>query len=125
MPEIQTAGARVLVSDAEETIALIPRSDNQLCLFYYLANGDAGADCNTREIAETEGLSIFNRGWGIGVVPDGVDQVEFTLSDGSTVVVSVTNNVYHVPAEAVEGRVQHDGKTYSTTFLPRTPKAAG
>lgn len=125
-PEIQAEDARVIRRAVDETLVLVPRSDDQLCVERLRTDGTAGGGCVARGVAETAGIA-FTIGPNIGVVPDGVDRVDFTLRDGSHTTSPVDGNVYRVPAEATEGTLVLDGSTYSIAFIPRSalPKSSG
>lgn len=114
MPE----DARVLVDTPNLNVAIMPGRNGQLCFTYLLANGDGGANCNSIRIAETQGLSLYRPGWGIGVVPDSVKSVAVTLEDGTTANVPVTNNVYQAPIDGVQVHVRSAAGSFATPLLP-------
>jgi hypothetical protein len=109
IPELQVDATRVLRRDAVSTLAVIPRTDGQLCLAKMNASGSAGLDCTDPTIGNP---ALVNYGYAVGLVPDEVHEVTFHLASGQDATAEVHGNLYAAPPEAdsvsfaVGGRVQ-------------------
>jgi hypothetical protein len=58
-----------------------------------------GMCCNTSEVARTQGLVTWTSARVHGLVPDGVEEVVLTATDGTTKTVRVNDNVYGTEME--------------------------
>ncbi len=113
---IDVSGARILSDTAEGTVILLPTKSGQACFTYEEANGVVSGNCRPVADVARSGLWISGRGrshrwWGVGVMPDGVTSVDFTLRNGGTQSVPVVNNVYRAPPGGLSARVTIDGVT--------------
>jgi hypothetical protein len=90
------------------------------CL-YVARSGSEHLSCGT--IPGETALVTYNGS--IGVVPDSVKSVTFTMSDDSQQVVSVTNDVWQSPLEASKVTFTLDGTVHTIDLLPHSTLPAG
>jgi hypothetical protein len=118
--KIDPTGARVVSKTPTETVALVPRADGKLCLHIVRADGFAGGACPDTASATSDGVAAGPPGSQVGVVPDGVKQITFELTDGTTTTAAVRANVYHAPAEAISATFSLGGGQRRVNLTPKS-----
>jgi hypothetical protein len=117
--------ARVLDDQPDESVILVPRADDELCVVRLYSNGSAGGTCETNDVADSRGIISGSLGHTSGVVPDGVDHVDFTLSDGGHSSTPVTHNMFTAPPEAVIATYLVSGQLQTVVMIPASRAPAG
>lgn len=113
--DMDFARARIIYQDAKRAVAAVPtRADP--CLVTQLPDGSGGFTCSPS----------FSYGNSIGLVPDSVKSVSFTMTDGTTQEQDVTDNYWRSPSEATKVTYVVDGQTTSLELMPLSslPKGA-
>lgn len=114
-----------LLPEADAPPIVRSLSDEIVCLADRVnSHGAGGASCESAATAEQEGVQLVTGAKGSNdaayavLVPDGVDNVVFTDSNGSSQTVSVTNNVAAIEGSALASvhYVIPDGKSVTTKF---------
>lgn len=117
---LDPSSASVVREDERGRFLSLSGRDGQPCYVVELPDGSSGGGCGTRN----GGVVSAGTGAGIGIVPDSVKTVVFTLKDGRSVEGRVVNNVWTSPAEAtgirytVRGVVEQAELTPASQELP-------
>jgi hypothetical protein len=116
------AGARVVYSDAWRTVAAVP-SNAVPCLVSEYRDGSQSTSCGTTDDEMTAAVSYLGS---IGLVPDSVQNVTYTMTDGSQQIGGVKNNLWQAPSEAKEVTFTVGDKEESIGLMPASsmPKDA-
>jgi hypothetical protein len=113
--------ARLILQDKTRTVAAVPASKAP-CLFTRFADGSQTIGCG--HTADEQPTSVSYSG-AIGLVPDAVDSVTLTMTDGSTRVVRVENNVWKAPDDAAKAAYSVAGSVVQVELMPRSSIPAG
>lgn len=101
------AEARVVYRDDTKSVAAVPTSSDP-CLVSQYRDGSGGLTCSP----------TFTHGVSVGLVPDSVKSVTYAMTDGSTQVQEVTDNLWHSPTEAAQVTYVLDGVAHTEDLLP-------
>lgn len=101
------ANARLVEQDATRAVAVVPTSTTP-CLVAQFVDGSSGATCSP----------MLMYGNSIGLVPDSVKVVMFTMTDGSATQQAVTDNLWRAPAEASTVTYVLDGQPQNIKLMP-------
>lgn len=110
MPQIIATSARAVRRTDKATTVLAARDDTQLCLSKMSDTGFAAVSCIERSDAETRGIVVDVPGAGFGAVPNGVNDVTYRMTDGTSTDRPVSDNAFEAPAEATAVSYVIDGK---------------
>lgn len=118
-------GARVVYSDAWRTVAAVP-ANSIPCLVAEYRDGSKSTSCGTNPDEVTASVSYLGS---IGLVPDSVGTVTYTMTDGSQQVGGVKNNLWQAPSEAktvsfTVGDKQHSVELMPASSMPKDAKIA-
>lgn len=117
---VQYDKARVVFEDAARTVAVAP-SPSGPCLVAQYKDGSGGMSCGGRtKIAASLGYN-----GALGVVPDSVRSVVFTLTDGRQVREEIRDNLWHSPLEASTATFKLSGRDVTIELMPRSSRPAG
>jgi hypothetical protein len=122
-PEIglEPRGARVVRSDDARTLAVVP-AQAAPCLVSEGPSAPASVSCGTGTEPKT---AMVNYGSAVGVVPDTVQTVSFTMTDGSVVTGEVSDNMWNAPAEAASVSFAVDGRARTIELMPLSAQPEG
>jgi hypothetical protein len=112
--------ARIIYRDTAKAIAAVPATAAP-CLATQFADGSQTLSCGSAA-GNTASVS-FNGA--MGLVPDAVKTVTFTMSDGSTATGQVIDNVWKSPGEAAKVTFSLDGHTQQIELMPRSSLPSG
>ena len=115
MPELDPDGTRVVRRVVSETLAVIPTRAGAACLALMARSGHAGRMCTT---ADDPSTALIRYEQAVGLVPDGVSDVTYRLSDGRKVQGAVVDNLYEAPANAASVTLVIDGATKTVDLMP-------
>jgi hypothetical protein len=121
MPELLPASGRLLARNDDRSLVLIPRADGQLCLAALFADGQAGIDCDSTGIPPV----LVTYGRATGVVPLEVEEVVFTLADGSQQTADATGGTYDAPPEAKLVTYTTDDGAKAIDLMPASTQPSG
>jgi hypothetical protein len=96
--DLDLGSGRLVHTDATKSVAAV-RADKGLCLLQRFADGSSGLSCALRP---DEVVAATSYDGAIGLVPDAVQTVTFTLTDGSATSIPVVDNVWKSPVEATK-----------------------
>lgn len=99
--------ARVIYQDASRAVAAVPTT-GEPCLVTQLPDGSGGFTCSPS----------FSYGHSIGLIPDSVKSVTYTMTDGTTQRQDVTGNFWRSPEEAAKVTYVVDGQTQNQDLMP-------
>lgn len=118
---LDISGARIVAKNSERTVAAVP-ADGAPCLVARLASGSTTMNCGLGDVPTA---SVSYNG-AIGLVPDVVKSVTFTMTDGSTVTGEVVDNLWRSPLDARTATYSVDGVTKQVDLMPHSslPKGA-
>lgn len=111
---IRYADARLVHQDAHRAVAAVPAQDqaapgrDQACLVTQFRDGSGALACSP----------TLMYGESIGLVPDSVDTVTYTLTDGTTQQQDVVDNMWRSPEEAARVTYTIDGRVESIALMP-------
>jgi hypothetical protein len=117
---LRLSEGRVVFRDGSRTVAAVPATDGP-CLVTQFADGSGGVVCGG---ADHPTVSTGYVG-AIGIVPDSVDSVTFTLADGSTVVGAVDGNTWRSPDDAVRVSYSVAGREQQAELMARSSVPSG
>lgn len=119
---LETDAARVVVTSPNRTVAAVPAAKAP-CLVTRTAQSGIGISCAT---AANEATATVGYNGAIGLVPDSVKSVMFTMVDGSTQAQDVVDNIWQSPVEAETATFDLEGETQKVDLMPRSsmPKSA-
>lgn len=104
---MQFNAARVVYQDATKAVAAVPTAAGP-CLVSQYRDGSGGLTCSP----------TFTHGVSVGLVPDAVKTVSYTMTDGSTQTETVTDNTWHSPTEAAQVTYVLDGTPHVEALMP-------
>lgn len=107
------ASARVVHRSPSRTFALV-RSREGLCLMAEASDGSGGLNC----APPNEFPDSLGYGSSIGIVPDAVKSVTFTMVDGRSETVPVVGNVWKAPPEAAAVDFQVGSRARRVELMP-------
>jgi hypothetical protein len=109
------SNARLIYQDDTRAVAAVPTS-TEPCLATQFNDGSGALTCSP----------TLTYGTSIGLVPDSVMSVTFTLTDGTETARKVTDNFWRSPAEAAKVGYVLNGQTPSLELMPMSslPKGA-
>lgn len=115
------AEARVVHRDAGRVVAAVP-ARNGACLLSRLPDGSRAMSCggDADHFPATVGYA-----GAIGLVPDAVRAVTFTMTDGSVRTAEVIGNVWRSPVEAATAAYAVGGRVHRVGLMPRSSLPAG
>jgi hypothetical protein len=119
---LEPSKARVLNRSAARVEALVPTTDQRVCLVEMSTSEGAAISC---AYPVEEDPALISYGNAVGVVPDGVDQVSYAMTDGSVVSRAVTGNLFVAPPEAKSATYDVEGQTRTVTLMPLSSKPQG
>ena len=100
------AEARLISQDSTGTVVAVPAAKAP-CLVSRLADGSQTASCAVERDQHPASVSYSGA---IGLVPDAVDSVTLTMTDGATRVVAVEDNVWTAPDDAAKAAYLFSGR---------------
>lgn len=112
---------RFVDQDATRTVAAVPAAKAP-CLMSRYADGSYGASCGG---AGDQHPATVSYSGAIGLVPDAVESVTFTMTDGTSRVTRVTDNTWKSPVEAAKASYSIDGRVFEVDLMPRSSLPAG
>jgi hypothetical protein len=118
---IDRTRSHLIFRDSSRSVAVVPTNEGP-CIVQQFKDGAGGVACggggNPPVVLGYDGA--------IGLVPDSVKTVTYTLSDGSTQLGTVTGNAWHSPVEAAKVTYAIEGGRRSFELMPRSslPKGA-
>lgn len=114
-PTLDFSNARLLYQDAGRAVAAVPTSSGA-CIATQSVDGSGALTCSP----------AINYGNSVGLVPDAVKSVTFTLADGTQVDQNITENYWRAPAEAAKVSYVVDGQPQGVALMPLSslPKGA-
>ena len=115
------AAARLISQDSTRTVVAVPAAKAP-CLVSRFADGSQGASC---ALARDEQPASVSYSGAIGLVPDAVDSVTLTMTDGATRVVAVEDNVWTAPDEAAKAAYSFAGRVVEVELMPRSSMPPG
>jgi len=115
------AEARLVSQDRTRTVAAVP-AEKAPCLISRFADGTQTASCALESDQQPASVSYSGA---IGLVPDAVDSVTLTMTDGTTRVVPVNHNVWTAPDDAAKAAYTLDGTVVEVELMPRSSMPAG
>ena len=115
------AEARLILQDRTRTVVAVPAA-NAPCLVSRFADGSQAASCALER--DQQPASVTYRG-AIGLVPDAVDAITLTMTDGKTRVVPVENNVWTAPDDASTAAYSFSGRIVKVELMPRSSMPPG
>jgi hypothetical protein len=115
------AEARLISQDSTRTVVAVPAAKAP-CLISRFADGSESASCALE--ADQQPASVSYSG-AIGLVPDAVDSVTLTMTDGATRVVPVRNNVWTAPDDAAKAAYSLAGRVVNVELMPRSSMPPG
>ncbi len=118
---LRFSDARVVYSDSVRTVAAVPASDGP-CLLAQYKDGSGGFNCGgPNRVSASLGYN-----GALLLVPDSVQTVTYTMTDGTTQMSPVANNVAHSPVEAAKVAFTLGERTVQLDLMPRSslPKGA-
>ena len=113
------AAGRVVHRDAVRTVAAVPTAQAP-CLISRFADGSQGTSCGIDQPP-----TVVSPTGTIGLVPDSVDAVTITMTDGSTQIGRITGNVWKAPEDADKVAYSVDGHLYQLQLMPLSDLPAG
>jgi hypothetical protein len=113
---VRIQDARVVYQDATRIVAAVPGEFGP-CLVDASTNGVRGGACATKE---DEHPMLLGYSGGIGLIPDGVKAVVFTMTDGTTDTQDVSGNLWRSPAEASRLSYVLDGREFDVALMPHS-----
>jgi hypothetical protein len=113
--------ARLVLRDATQTVAAVPAAKAP-CLFTRFADGSQGIACGG---ASGEPPTNVGYSGALGLVPDAVDAVTLTMTDGTTRVAPVKNNVWTAPDDAATAAYSLTGRVIKIDLMPRSSMPPG
>lgn len=113
--------ARLAIETEVKKVAVVPSADKP-CLVTKFRNGAKTVSCGVD--ADQDSVSV-SYGGSIGLVPDVVSEVAFTMSDGTTETGRVRNNLWTSPSEAVRVQYAVDNSARSVDLLPMSALPEG
>ena len=115
------AEARLISQDRTRTVVAVPAA-NAPCLVSRFADGSQAASCALERDQQPASVSYSGA---IGLVPDVVDSITLTMTDGTSRVVPVEDNVWTAPDEAVEAAYSFTGRVVVVELMPRSSMPPG
>jgi hypothetical protein len=112
---------RLVHHDAARIVVAVPAAKAP-CLVSHFIDGSKGISCG---LAADEHPATVSYSGAIGLVPDVVESVAFTMTDGRSEVVPVTGNVWKSPVEAEKASYSIDGRVFEVDLMPRSSLPAG
>lgn len=110
---IDERSSRLLFKNAYKAI-YVTRTDTGTCLHTVRVYAGIGTNCNSDEF-----VSGGIPGDTYGFVPSDVEQVTFTLTDGTTETQAIKGNLWHAPPEARSATVRlRPGDVKTVNFAP-------
>lgn len=118
---VQPSGARVVFRDQTRIVAAVPSAKGP-CLLSRFQDGSGGLNCGgpAGKISVTLGYD-----GALGLVPDDVKTVMFTMTDGTVDTVPVRGNLWRSPAEAARASFVVDGVPQDIELMPRSSLPRG
>lgn len=112
---LRPSGARVVYRDSTKAVAAVPATKTP-CLITRYKGGSEALNCGT-----TDGMTAnVSYDGAIGLVPDVVKSVSFTMSDGSQKTQRVVDNLWKSPVEAASVEFVLRGQPRQIDLLPRS-----
>ncbi|HEX6023055.1 MAG TPA: hypothetical protein VFZ00_13730 [Solirubrobacter sp.] len=118
---LDISGARIVESRPERQVAAVPAAKAP-CLVTRFTGGSRGVSC-AMEPGQTPALVTHDGA--VGLVPDGVQTVTFTMSNGSTIADRVVDNVWKSPVEATAVSFTIDGAEQQVQLMARSSLPEG
>jgi hypothetical protein len=112
---LRLSEGRVVFRDGSRAVAAVPATDGP-CLVTQFADGSGGVVCGG---ADHPTVSTGYVG-AIGIVPDSVGSVTFTLADGSTVAGAVDENTWRSPDDALRVSYSVAGREQQAELMARS-----
>lgn len=118
---LRFAEARVIQRDGGTAVAAVPASNGSPCLAVQYKDGSGGLSCGGP--GTTAALVGYNGA--TGIVPDSVQTVTFTLTDGTTQTSQVEGNVWRSPPEAAKVTFMLGDRVEEIELMPRSSLPEG
>ena len=115
------AEARLISQDRTRTVVAVPAAKAP-CLVSRFADGSQTASC---ALSRDEQPASVSYSGAIGLVPDAVDSVTLTMTDGAIRVVAVEDNVWTAPDEAAKAAYSFAGRVVEVELMPRSSMPPG
>lgn len=119
-PEVLTPAAKLIASVPTGKVILYRSAGGGICLALATYAGSAQTSCKPASKANVSGVTFGGPVNRFGIVPDGVDTVQFVLRSGKEQTVKVVDNFYVAPDEATKGIFALDGVQQTQEFVPRS-----
>lgn len=117
---LKGANARVVYRDAKKQVAVVP-TNGVPCLATHLTAGGFGLSCATSTDETPTSVSYDGA---IGLVPDEVKSVTYTMTDGTSQTQQVVNNIWRSPLEASKASFLLHGSEQIVDLMPASSKPA-
>ncbi len=119
---LNTPAARRVSDDATKTVAAVPATGvDGPCLATHYSSGGTGLNCP----APNGIIASIGYTGAIGLVPDSVNTVTLTMTDGSSRSETVVDNTWHAPDDASRATFSLNGDELIVHLMPRSSLPAG